>query len=346
MENTSMLEISSGTARRTRFFLMVFLTVALFMSAGAILAPYFSAIEPESLAYLVLFLTFIVFGVILCTSHVTHSVFESADGTFLRIKINGTEKILPLSEIESVDLCNVTRGDANALPINTLRVKVKPQSSFNIFSLYKIFLFTPNEAYFQSAFFRQFPVSICGKDIKNLKDFKETLTPKSFKKKISSREFWKRRWFTIFPFQLLLALLAMWLIFLYSDLVWLLVYLLFFMLTCLFGFYRISDRVFESSDGMFLCASYHGTRVIKTLPLADIESVDIIRCRSLYGAFNALRVMVKHKSLVCGFSFGEIFLFTPNEAYFNSALFRQFQLPDGIKNLEEFRAWFLRQKAW
>jgi len=104
-----------------------------------------------------------------------------------------------------------------------------------------------------------------------------------------------------------------------------------------FGNAHVAQSVFESADGMFLRVEIRMTE--KTIPLSEIESVDIIR-----GGFNILQITVKHHSSFDSFSFGATFLFTPNEACFKSTLFRQFPLPDGIENLKDFRAWFLRKK--
>jgi len=118
--------------------------------------------EPKTVSLLVVTLgaAFILFWVVF---RVAGRVLESADGVFLRVKIGWTEKTLPLSAIQSV---KIQRDDENG---NSLRVTVKHQSSYNGFSPDAIFEFKPNENYFRSALFRQFPIS--GK-VKNLTDFK------------------------------------------------------------------------------------------------------------------------------------------------------------------------------
>ena len=93
-----------------------------------------------------------ILGIFIILRHAS-SIFESADGTFLRVRISFfSEKTLPLSAIESVD---VRRGRYNTC---SLRIKVKRQSSANGFSP-AVFYFIPNVNYFRSALFRQFPIS-------------------------------------------------------------------------------------------------------------------------------------------------------------------------------------------
>lgn len=93
-------------------------------------------------------------GVVICTTifPFADSVLESADGTFLRVKINRTETVLPLSAIESCVIVYLKGPDA-------LRIAVKHQFSSKGFLLGgTVFLFLPNGRYFQSALLRCFPI--------------------------------------------------------------------------------------------------------------------------------------------------------------------------------------------
>lgn len=83
------------------------------------------------------------------------SVWESADGTFLRVRINLKEKTLPLSAIESVEVYRVPFY--YGLYRNRLQIKVKHQLSLNDFSPGAVFYLNPQKNYFRSALFRQFP---------------------------------------------------------------------------------------------------------------------------------------------------------------------------------------------
>jgi len=164
MKNTSMREISSGDGRRGKFFGIACLPIAfaIYVVSGLILKPPgFIETEQTWLLVMGLAVVFSVLIVILMSSRTAHGVWESADGSFLRVKINWTEKDLPLSDIESVD---TQQGRATKF----LQVEVKRSSSSSGFSPGAIFCFTPNEAYFRSAFFRQFPLP----GVKNLKDFR------------------------------------------------------------------------------------------------------------------------------------------------------------------------------
>ena len=139
MRNASMRRISSGYSLMSKcacFAILIFLSFKEFSSGF-------------DWALLGLWLFMMIFGIFIILRD-ADSVFESADGTFLRVKISWfSERTLPLSAIESVD---AVRDEGS------LKIKVKRRSSANSF-LPAVFYFIPNENYFRSALFRQFPIS-------------------------------------------------------------------------------------------------------------------------------------------------------------------------------------------
>jgi len=142
MGNASMLEISTGEVRAIRFFIPV-----LYLVVFAILLAQDVDVEELGVAPILLLMGTII--ALVASYNMLYSVCESADGLFLRVKINWTEKTLPLSAIQSIE--PFTPGGIR------LRVTVAHPSSANSFSPGATFSFVPNEAYFKSALFRQFP---------------------------------------------------------------------------------------------------------------------------------------------------------------------------------------------
>jgi len=269
-----------------------------------------------AMAYLIFWVAFRVAG----------RVLESADGTFLRVKINWTEKTLPLSAIQSIKISN-----HYYLGRRCLRVTVKQQSSFSGFAPGATFWFVPNADYFRSAFFRQYPIPPYG--FAKFKDFMEISAFETRKKLVFGCALGPCILFAGFlitlpdtPIEMFQKLLVC------SALIMIFIALVFTLLRIIF---HVADSVLESADGTFLRVKIRATWEIipteKTLPLSAIASVKIPK------GTHHLQITVKHQFSSNGFSPGATFRFLPNINYFRSTLFRQFPLPDDARNLGDWR---------
>jgi len=172
MEDASMMEISAGdgiawNARR------VLKRVTLFWVAGSFVVGLALGLDMVSLLFLV-----VISGLVGISTpsaseflSVAANVLESADGTFLRVKIYPWigEKTLPFSEIHSVKpnlYAGVLRLRVAVTNQRTITECYRRSVFIDFFRSGETFWFIPNENYAQSQLFRQFPHEF----EKNLKD--------------------------------------------------------------------------------------------------------------------------------------------------------------------------------
>ena len=155
MENASMLRISSGYSLMYKFgcvFTFIAILIICTLEFFGLLTSNNPIPSGRVVALILILILILVMGLtifmVVRTSRIAECVLESADGIFLNVKLNWTKKNLPFSAIESVDMYSVP----SAWKHHVVRIKIKHQSSSSIF-----FDFIPNENYFKSALFRQFP---------------------------------------------------------------------------------------------------------------------------------------------------------------------------------------------
>jgi hypothetical protein len=148
MKNSSMLKISSNLWVMPKYFILIF---------PLVWCVYLLIVEGFAVFGHLIFTLAIILVVFRALRYwqIADSVWESADGTFLRVRINLTEKTLPLSAIESVEVYRVPFY--YGLYRNRLQIKVKHQLSPNGFPSGTVFYLNPQKNYFRSALFRQFP---------------------------------------------------------------------------------------------------------------------------------------------------------------------------------------------
>jgi len=326
MENASMRWISSGKAlkalRRVDFVTIALVLIIPFVIIPALviaLGPYLPQTWPRP--YPILLMGFLVFvGITVymsLTSRTAHYVLESVDGMFLRAKTNLREEIIPLAAIESVD--TIVRFWRFRLLRITVAQKFAPFST----CLY----FTPDENYFKSALFRQFPIAA-----RNLKDFSDSTSyGRSFTTsqsphgarmfvesmvEISSKKLERVKNFI--SVMLTYSLILCCILILFENKVQEVGWGFFFVwagiaiLDAIFLPMQLAHNVLESADGKFLYVMFYKRSDI--LLRSEIQSVVCVKRRGRKW------IEVRHKSYT--------FSFRPNENYFKSALFRQFPIPD------------------